>query len=131
MALDTAPTPEENLVARTYTFLTNYLPGPVPVVDTTPTGHWTPSLPKAKATVKAAPAKAATRPAWTPAQWQDWQDSGWWQDADDYDRYPNWRSSQRHGPYVFFFAIFIKCNCDCVTGTVYRSQVKEILQKRY
>ncbi len=96
MASNTAPATEDGWVARTETFLTNYLPGAMPVTDATPASHWTPSLPKAKATVKAASAKAAPRPEWTPEStgpWQGWQASSWWEDT------PNWRSSQRRGPY--------------------------------
>ena len=94
VASNTAPTPDGGWEENAKTFLTNYLPVPMPVVDTTPVGHWTPSLPKAKATVKAASAKAAPRPEWTPEStgpWQGWQAS--WEDT------PNWRSSQRRGPY--------------------------------
>ena len=100
VASNTAPTPDGGWEENAKTFLTNYLPVPMPVVDTTPVGHWTPGLPKpkAQAAVKAAPAKAAPRPEWTADQWQGWQDPSWRKDADDYDRFPNWRSSQRHGP---------------------------------
>ena len=98
VASNTAPTPEEGWEARTQTWLTNnlpenYLPGPMPVVDTTPTSHWTPSLPKAKAATEGASAKAASRPTWTPESrlWQEWQDSIWWDDTSV------WRSGQRRG----------------------------------
>ena len=70
VASNTAPTPDGGWEENAKTFLTNYLPVPMPVVDTTPVGHWTPGLPKpkAQAAVKAAPAKAAPRPEWTADQ---------------------------------------------------------------
>ena len=94
VVLGIAPTLAEGWEDRSRTFLTNYLPGPMSE------GIWRPSLPKpkAKATAEVAPAKAASkpRPKRPPDQWQsDWQDSSWWQGADDYDRYPSWSGSQR------------------------------------